>query len=111
MFIICRFFYTKAGQDLLTVFKSTSKESQHTEIASAKQLDIITEIDGDQITDVESLVAFVSQKNPEKTIQLVYIHDGESIAKEIKLDKADDTEMIWKTDDAEEDIIIIRKKK
>lgn len=95
-----------SGVEVIEIIEGSAAE-KHGLVAG----DIITEIDGDQITDVESLVAFVSQKNPEKTIQLVYIHDGEPIAKEIKLDKADDTEMIWKTDDAEEDIIIIRKKK
>ena len=95
-----------SGVEVIEIIEGSAAE-KHGLVAG----DIITEIDGDQITDVESLVAFVSQKNPEKTIQLVYIHDGEPIAKEIKLDKADDTEMIWKTDDTEEDIIIIRKKK
>ncbi len=85
-------------------------EGSAAEKAGLKSGDIIQKINNIEITDIQSLVDSIKDRDPSESIDVVYLRGGELLAKKIQLQKYDSSKYEFKDEDVHEKMIIIKKK-
>lgn len=94
------------GAEVVNVVEGSPAEKN-----GIKPGDIITRIDDSKIEGVESLVNYVSQRNPDSEIEIEFLRNDEPVVQKVILQKPDKVFEDYEMEDEDvEEIIIIKKK-
>lgn len=97
---------SEKGAEVVNVVEGSPAEKN-----GIKPGDIITRIDDSKIEGVESLVNYVSQRNPDSEIEIEFLRNDEPVVQKVILQKPDKVFEDYEMEDEDvEEIIIIKKK-